>query len=406
MSKPKKVILNDNSVVWEIRCQVGGRGSTEVRRRFDTYQSACDFSDDFKAEKKKLRQGVVKVGSFFETTFAKESENWLRDLALRSAPGHYRRMKDAIEDFNKSYGNLEPNKITPDFLSEFQKELKRRPGRTPGTKLANASVNRITEAISATLNFAVTQRRIPFNPVSGFKKLPRNSPEMQFWDEKEAGSFLAWASDKYSKLSNEDKHQSRKNYIAYLLALNTGMRAGEIWGLKPHDLFFSEDATGDTIFVRRQFNALDKNFALLKGGVSSNKDKSRHVPCPKEVREELEALIKFNKIGGNETVFQSISGKPINHDAFADRFDRDVKQWKGRRIRFHDLRHTAATLMLSKGIDVKTVSEILGHEDISTTMIYVHLLGDRIKQVSLTFAVKPVLIPVERKTLRLVHSNP
>ena len=45
--------------------------------------------------------------------------------------------------------------------------------------------------------------------------------------------------------------------------------------------------------------------------------------------------------------------------------------------------------MLSKGVDVKTVSEILGHEDLTTTMIYVHLLGNRIKAVAKTFSVIP-----------------
>lgn len=87
----------------------------------------------------------------------------------------------------------------------------------------------------------------------------------------------------------------------------------------------------------------------------------------------------------------------------ADRFERDVKSWEGRRIRFHDLRHTAATLMLSKGIDVKTVSEILGHEDISTTMRYVHLLGKRIKQVSQTFAIRPEIH--KKPNLRVVSNK-
>jgi integrase len=234
-------------------------------------------------------------------------------------------------------------------------------GRSGNTTWANSSVNKYTEAICAILNFSASQKRIPFNPVAGFKKLPKNSPEMLFWDEIEAGSFLAWASSKYSGPSNKCPRKARKNYVAYLLALNTGMRAGEIWGLKPHDLFFSEDGDGATIFVRRQLNGASREFAPLKGGVNADQDKSRHVPCSRELRKELEAQIQFNQIRGDKTIFQSTFGNPVDHDSFADRFDRDVANWGGRRIRFHDLRHTAATLMLSQGIDVKTVSEILGH---------------------------------------------
>jgi integrase len=389
MTKPVKVVLRNGQIAWEIRQKEGGRGSKEIRRRFATSREAQEFLEEFKTDKKKLHQGFIKVGSFYETNFAQEAENWLEDLKLRSAPGHYRRSLDNIQDFKKTYGNLEPNKITPEFLTGLQRKLKNRPGKKLGSFWSNSSVNRYTESVCAVLNFSAEQKRIPFSPVAGFKKLPRNSTEMLFWDEQEAGSFLAWASTKYTDPSHKSKFKARKNYVAYLLALNTGMRAGEIWGLKPYDLMFNEEGKGSTIFVRRQFNRITQEFMPLKGEMSSDKDKSRHVPCPKELRGEFEKLIQFNRIRGDLPIFQSISGTPVDHDSFSDRFDRDVKSWGGRRIRFHDLRHTAATLMLAKGIDVKTVKEILGHEDISTTMLYVHLLGERIKQVSQSFSVLP-----------------
>lgn len=389
MSKAKKVILSNGEVAWEVREKEGGRTSKELRRRFASSKLAQDFLDEFRAEKKKLQQGYVQVGSFYNTTFANEAKYWLEDLKIRSAPGHYRRSEDNILNFNKNYGNLEPNKITPEFLTRLQRSLKTRPGKKKDSVWSNASVNRYTEAICAALNFAASQKRIPFNPLAGFKKLPRNSKETHFWDEEEASSFLAWADRKYCNLDNKSRLTARKNYIAYLLALNTGMRAGEIWGLKPHDLIFNGEGHGDTIFVRRQYNAISKDFAALKGEMTSGKDKSRHVPCPRGLRKEFEALIQRNGTRGDQTIFQSVNGSPIDHDSFGDKFDRDVKKWGGRRIRFHDLRHTAATLMLAKGIDVKTVSEILGHETLATTMIYVHLLGGKIRQVSQSFSVTP-----------------
>lgn len=331
----------------------------------------------------------MEVGSFHATTFQREAENWLASLANRCSPGHYRRSYENLDNFNRTYGNFEPNKITPEFLTVLQTKLKERPGKRTDTKWSNSSVNKYTEAICAVLNFSAEHRRIPFNPVAGFQKLPKNSQEMAFWEEDEARSFLAWASQKYLAGSNDSKFRARKNYVAYLLAINTGMRAGEIWGLKPHDLILNDGEAGDTIFVRRQLNTVTRKFTPLKGGSSSDKDKSRHVPCPRELRKELEALSRYNQNHPDQTIFLSSNGTPVNHDSFADRFDRDIRKWGGRRIRFHDLRHTAATLMLSKGIDVKTVSEILGHESITTTMIYLHLLGNKVKQVSRFFAIEP-----------------
>ncbi len=390
MSKPRKITLSSGKVAWEVYVREAGRGSNELRRRFPSSREAQDFLEDWKVEQRKTRQGGPRVGSFHTTTFRVESENWLDNLKLRVSPGHYLRAKEVIKNVNELYGDLEPNKINADFLTALQHKLKSRRKKGVKSDWSNCSVNRYTECITAALNFAVSQRRIPYNPAVGFKKLPKNSNEMLFWEENEARSFLTWASGHHSEWSNQHRAEGRKTYIAYLLALNTGMRAGEIWGLKPRDLVFRDDGGGDTIFVRRQFLYADRKFGPLKGTLKANRDKSRHVPCSPGLRKELETLIKFNKTGPDQTIFHSVFGNPIHHKSFRDRFMRDLKRWGGRKIRFHDLRHTAATLMLSQGVDVKTVSDILGHEDIKTTMIYVHLLGDRIKQVSKMFSIRPV----------------
>jgi integrase len=248
-------------------------------------------------------------------------------------------------------------------------KLKERKGRKNCT-WSNASVNRYTEAICAILNFSVKQRRIPYNPLVGFRKLANNSPEMLFWDDKEASSFLAWADEKYFDWNNTNPSNARKNYLAYLAVLNTGLRAGELWGLKVSDLQTCKNEAGATIFVQRQLNAITRQYGPLKGELVTNSDKSRHVPCPKILQDALCEMIQHNNIKKTEPIFQSVYGNPVTHKSFDDRFKRDIKRWGGKKIRFHDLRHTAATLMLSKGVDVKTVSEILGHEDLSTTMIY------------------------------------
>jgi integrase len=147
---------------------------------------------------------------------------------------------------------------------------------------------------------------------------------MLFWEEREAGSFLKWADKHYSDFDNGNRSKARKHFVIYLMALNTGMRAGELWGLRPQDFFFGADGAGDTIFVRRQFTLLTREIAPLKGELKSDRDKSRHVPCPPDLRKELEAFVAFNKTASYEPVFQSVNGTPIHHDSFCDRFHRDV----------------------------------------------------------------------------------
>jgi site-specific recombinase XerD len=76
-------------------------------------------------------------------------------------------------------------------------------------------------------------------------------------------------------------------------------------------------------------------------------------------------------------------------DKFQKIFKAALNACGGKVIRFHDMRHTATTILIASGVDLKTVQSICGHEDIKTTMNYVHLIGDRIKEVARTFSIRP-----------------
>jgi integrase len=126
------------------------------------------------------------------------------------------------------------------------------------------------------------------------------------------------------------------------------------------------------------------NFSAPKG------KNYRSLPCNEYLRRELESLIAANKVEPHETIFQNENRKPISHRNFVKRcFYKDLKEWGGRKIRFHDLRHTATTLMIASGVDIKTAQEICGHQNVKTTMNYIHLLSDRIRETARTFAIVP-----------------
>lgn len=80
----------------------------------------------------------------------------------------------------------------------------------------------------------------------------------------------------------------------------------------------------------------------------------------------------------SETIFQTHKGQPVSHDNFV------------KRIRFHDLRHTGATLMAGSGIDLRTVQEVCSHENIKTTMNYAHLLAERIRDAARSFVIASI----------------
>ncbi len=209
----------------------------------------------------------------------------------------------------------------------------------------------------------------------------------------EAIRFLSFAHQKYAKDQTD-----RWIYVVYLLALNAGLRAGEIWGLKPRDLLEGEGL----IHIQRQHDLLQKDFRPTKG------KENRRVPCNQELLRELRHLIAVNKLGFNQTFFQNGCGNPVDHNNFIYRtFKPDLMAWGGKPIRFHDLRHTAITLMTGAGLDLKTVQEIAGHKDIKTTIHYVHLLAEKIKEAARVFSVTPEMAfsPTDPKSshLRLIH---
>jgi integrase len=194
---------------------------------------------------------------------------------------------------------------------------------------------------------------------------------MQFWERDEVSSFLSFANDKYSR-----DESMRWVYIVYLLALNTGLRAGEIWGLKVKDVSFDRG----TIVIERQLLSKERVVAPTKG------KNIRKVPCNHLLKDELLSLIENKQLTSGSFLFQSSNNRPIYHSNFRNRFFQlDLRDSGVKCIRFHDLRHTALTLMVESKINLKVVQSIAGHSDIQTTMRYVHLLASNIEEVSEIF---------------------
>jgi integrase len=149
-----------------------------------------------------------------------------------------------------------------------------------------------------------------------------------------------------------------------LCAVLTGMRRGELLGLRWEDI----DLEGHRIFVRR---------ALWRGKFVTPKSRRsrRTIDLAPTLRA---ALAKFPSRFQGGLVFCSPDGEPINPDAFAQRdWARALRRAELRRIRFHDLRHTYASLLIAQGAHPKYIQAQLGHASIQTTLDrYGHLMPD------------------------------
>jgi integrase len=164
----------------------------------------------------------------------------------------------------------------------------------------------------------------------------------------------------------------------YILAVTTGLRQGELLGLKWDDI----DLEGRTLQVRR-------TLTTAKGGpvpsAPKTKGSRRTVRLSQMALEALTShldhqLGEIDRAGGlwceNGLIFASESGEPLSRQhVTAHRFKPLLKRAGLPEIRFHDLRHTCATLLLSKNVNPKVVSEMLGHASIAITLdTYSHVL--------------------------------
>ena len=261
---------------------------------------------------------------------------------------------------NRIYGHIIPSvgkiplsKLTQNDLQQFYAKLKRT-GRkkdveTKGTSVSDRMVRSCHALCRSSLEKALEEGLITRNPSIGCKLPPKKNGEMKVLTQNEIVRLLNQAYDE-------------GYYEMFLLELTTGMRRGEILGLKWRDLNLE---TGE-LNIKRQ---------LTTKGISVPKTKSsiRTVLLPPDM---LDLLREMKKTAKYDWIFPSPvkEGEPRNPTAITKRFRLMLKRAHCKHVRFHDLRHTFATMALENGMDVKTLSAMIGHVSSETTLnIYSHV---------------------------------
>ena len=165
-----------------------------------------------------------------------------------------------------------------------------------------------------------------------------------------------------------------------MLALNTGMRQGELLALKWDDV----DLEGGVLRVRRTLTRAGKFYATGETKTRNSRRVIRLTGAAVEaVRGHLSRQLEEMERGGalyqpGGLVFATRTGTIINPSNLRNRSLKPLLNAAGLRpVRFHDLRHTCATLLLSQNVNPKIVSEMLGHASVSITLdVYSHLMPD------------------------------
>lgn len=268
--------------------------------------------------------------------------------------------------------------VTPEQIQRLYNQMIRN-GSSPRT------VQLVHSVLHRALVHAVKLGLIPRNPDDATMPPKPKRKEMQFYDENQVQQLLITAKttgDRFTAL--------------YHLAIATGMRQGELLGLKWSDLDWE---TGSLQIQRQVTKKKDGGFAFsqpkTKSGVRRIDLGNGTLSVLKEHRQYQfeEMLVAGEKWQDNDLVFPSTIGTVQDRDNLRRHYKALLKKAGLPEIRFHDLRHTAASLMLNNNIPVIVVSKRLGHAQPSITLdVYGHLIPA--KQQEVASLMDELLIPI------------
>ena len=319
----------------------------------------------------------VEAGEYIapeKMTFAAFVQEWRtkyaeRHLAEKTLILYESHLKNRILP---QFGHMRLDQIKPLHILEFLETLSRtgdRMGFSKG-KVSSGTIEVVHRVLKNIFTRAVEWKLLKENPVAKIKKPRVKHKEVRPYDEQEIKLLLI-------ALQQAPIHWR----VMITLALITGLRRGELLGLEWHHVDWETGVI-----------SVEQSVTLSPGGEAhvkepKTKGSRRKVAIPPAMLRELQEyrsykMDEFEKIGdrwqgnGRYFVFSHPDGKAFHQERPYLWFREFLKKKGLRYIRFHDLRHTSATLLINQGIHAKVISERLGHGNIGTTMnVYGHVLS-------------------------------
>ena len=269
------------------------------------------------------------------------------------------------------------------FLMKMYTSGRTRNVEKKGNGLSAKTVKDIKIALQTCLQKAEDEGLIDTNPCRKVQ-LPKDAPkEMQTLKANELGAFLRETKDSGC-------------YEFYILEITTGLRLGEILALTWDDL----DIKNKTISVNKQVQRIGSELKITTPKTASS---IRTVALCDECFNQL-ILLRSRQRLDTKLIFPSpITGGLRDPSSVTRKLHRMQKRAGVPQIRFHDLRHSFATLSLEQGMDIKTVSHMLGHTDAGFTMnTYMHVTDNM--QQTVANAMQSLITETENKQKnKLIH---
>lgn len=286
----------------------------------------------------RLAESQIAAGTFGkqkDILFRDFADKWLKEYASVSVKGTtLKEYSKVVRTYLKpQFGTKNVSGITPSMIQSFISSL----------DLSPRTINKILAVLKNIMKHAEMWGYVNSNPAKNIKRVKESRKEMSYLNPNEAKLFLDNVNPRYHAL--------------FATAILTGLRQGELLALR------WSDYNGKTLCVRRTLTPA--GFTDTKTGKIRNVDVTPHL-----------AKILSDHESKGDLIFTNKDGNPVRPANLVKREFLPALERAGlKRIRFHDLRHTYAALMLSIGANIKYIQVQMGHTSITTTLDrYGHLL--------------------------------
>jgi len=333
------------------------------------------YNENVKGSIKDVRKRVIELEHQLNTgtvvnpsnyTVMELLEDWLKDHAK---PNTRRKTYDGYAMIvNKhlipSLGMIPLHKLTPSHVQNYYTDKL-------DSGLSNRTVKHHHRVLSQALKYGVGLQKVGRNVCDSVKAPVVKNKEMNPLNEYQVNDLL-------------DAVKDHRFYNLFHLAVNTGMRRSELLGLRWKDI---DDLD---IYIHQVLHHA-KGGEIIIEEPKTEKSKRRIDIDPSTALElmrykQWKESLGYKCVGG-VLVFTDLDGTPFKPSSIIRTFDRTLKNLGIDGVRFHDLRHTHASLMLRQNVNPKIIQERLGHSSIMITMdIYGHLMPSMQRDAVLNFA--------------------
>ena len=342
---------------YEGRVTIGYTESGRVRHKSVYAKTLAEVKQ--KMEELYSMRDAMPVASL-RVTVQEGCEQWLAAARLRLKASSYANYENIIhKHILPKLGQISFTALTTAKLNEFVYD-KLKHGRLNGTGGLSAKSVRDIMTVYRSIEHYVSREY-------GIRESHFTMPKPEYQ------SIDALNKAERKRLEQHLLANSSRTNMGILLCLYSGLRIGELCGLKWGDVDFQNGVISVSRTVQRVNHHGSSEIVV---GTPKSRTSVREIPIPKFVLEQLE---KYKE--SNASFILSGNAKPVEPRTMQNRFKAILKVCKLRNVNFHLLRHTYATVCIESGFDVKTLSELLGHADAALTLNrYVHSSMDTKKK--------------------------